>query len=197
MPPSPTPNRPLSARPVRTESSRTIGRSRSWNRPGSKALLAGFNVDALFKQFLVLLAAHRAIDQIKELDLRDADLPGHFLQQAITKVLRAAVARLGADGRLLSIRRPIDEPMMVAVVLLKPFLLQSGFHIPLRSNRQPEPLPWRREAGASIPAPWGTGSRLGPARNASRRPQDLPPLRRAGHRRCQQMHPIPDEVPRC
>lgn len=98
-------------------------------------------IAAIVKQLLVLLAAHRAIDQIKELDLRDADLTGHFLQQAIPKILRAAVARLGADGRLLSIRGPIEEPMMVAVVLLKPFLLQSGFHIPLRSNRQPEPLP--------------------------------------------------------
>lgn len=96
---------------------------------------------AILKQNLVLLSAHGAIDKFEELNLGDADLSGHFLEQTVPKVLRAAVACFGADSRLLPIRRPKDEPMVVAIVLLEPFFLQCGFNIPLCSNWQPAPLP--------------------------------------------------------
>lgn len=78
---------------------------------------------ATLKQSLVLLTAHGAIDQFEELNFGDAGLSGHFLEQAIPKVLRAAMACLCANCRLLSIRRPKDEPMVVAVVLLEAFFL--------------------------------------------------------------------------
>ena len=96
---------------------------------------------ALFKLSLVLLSSHGAIDKFEELNLSKADLPGHFLEQTVPKVLRAAVACLSADRRLLSIRRPKDEPMVVAIVLLEPFFLQCRFNIPPCSNWQPAPLP--------------------------------------------------------
>ena len=90
---------------------------------------------------VILLTAHGAIDQFEELNLGNAALPSHFLEQAVPKVLRAAVACLGADCRLLAIRGPKEEPMVVAIVLLETFFLQCGFNIPLCSNWQPAPLP--------------------------------------------------------
>ncbi len=96
---------------------------------------------ALFEMSLVLLSTHRAIDKFEELDLREADLPCHFLQQAVPKVLRASMACLGADRGLLAIRSPEEEPMVVTIVLLEPFFLQCGLNIALCSNWQPVPLP--------------------------------------------------------
>ena len=81
------------------------------------------NMPALLKQSLVLLTAHRAIDQFEELNFGDAGLAGHFLEQAVPEVLRAAMAGLSADRSFLSIRRPKDEPMVVAIALLEPFFL--------------------------------------------------------------------------
>ena len=81
---------------------------------------------AILKQSLVLLTAHGAIDQFEELNFGDAGLPGHFLEQAIPKVLRAAVACLGADCRLLSVRRPKEEPMVVASSCWNPFFFRAA-----------------------------------------------------------------------